>query len=120
MPPSTSPGAAARLVVVKVVHTIVWAIFAACIVAIPVASALGEHRLAAWLVAIVAVEVLVLLLNRMRCPLTAVAARFTDDRSDNFDIYLPEWLARYNKHLFGTLYAAAVAFALVQWLRTPS
>jgi hypothetical protein len=30
----------------------------------------------------------------MRCPLTGIAARYTDDRRDNFDIYLPPWLAR--------------------------
>jgi hypothetical protein len=50
----------------------------------------------------------VLLFNRMRCPLTGVAARYTDDRRDNFDIYLPEWLARHNKTIFGTLYVAGV------------
>jgi hypothetical protein len=39
----------------------------------------------------------VLWLNGWRCPLTDVAARYTDDRRANFDIYLPEWLARYNE-----------------------
>jgi hypothetical protein len=58
----------------------------------------------------VAVEVLVLAFNRWRCPLTDVAARHTSDRRDNFDIYLPEWLARHNKVIFGTLYVAGLAF----------
>ncbi len=48
---------------------------------------------AAALSALVLVEVAVLLANRMRCPLTGVAARYTKDRSPNFDIYLPVWLA---------------------------
>jgi hypothetical protein len=52
----------------------------------------------------------------MRCPLTGVAARFTDDRRDNFDIYLPLWLARYNKPIFGWLFAAGLAFTLARWL----
>ncbi|MBK8727009.1 MAG: hypothetical protein IPL96_13450 [Holophagaceae bacterium] len=103
------------LVLVKVVHTIVWAFFAGCILAIPVASGLGRHDGAAWLSAVVAIEVAVLLLNRMRCPLTAVAARYTGDRRDNFDIYLPEWLARHNQAIFGTLYLAGMLFALVRW-----
>ena len=106
------------LVVIKVLHTIAWAIFAGCILAIPVASWRGEHGAAAWLAAIVAGEVVVLMLNNMRCPLTAVAARYTDDRRDNFDIYLPEWLARYNKLIFGTLYFAGLVFALAQWIRS--
>ena len=49
-------------------------------------------------------ECLVLVLNRMRCPLTDLAARHTEDRRDNFDIHLPLWLARHNKTVFGSLY----------------
>jgi hypothetical protein len=50
---------------------------------------------------VVFVEVLVLVFNDWHGPLTPVAARFTTDRRDNFDIFLPEWLARYNKEMFG-------------------
>lgn len=103
------------LVAIKVLHTLVWACFAACILAIPVASWCRAHRLAAWLAAAVAVEVVVLLLNRWSCPLTAVAARHTDDRRANFDIYLPLWLARHNKTVFGALYVAGSIFAFVRW-----
>jgi len=102
---------------IKVAHTIVWAVFAACIIAIPVASGRDEHRLAARLAAIVAVEVALLVLNRWRCPLTSIAARYTDDRRENFDIYLPECLAKYNKVIFGALYVVGAVFALVRWTR---
>jgi hypothetical protein len=64
---------------------------------------------------VVAIEVLVLLFNRFKCPLTAVAARYTPDREDNFDIYLPLWLARNNKLIFGALYVAGIAYTLVLW-----
>jgi hypothetical protein len=57
---------------------------------------------------LVFVEVAVLAVNGGRCPLTAVAARYTDDRRDNFDIYLPLWLARYNKLIFGTLFVVGL------------
>lgn len=107
------------LAFVKAAHTIIWAVFAGCIIALPVASWYGNHVAAAWLAAAVACEVLVLLFNKFRCPLTAVAARYTDDRRDNFDIYLPEWLARHNKIIFGTLYFAGVAFALARWALAP-
>ena len=59
---------------------------------------------------------LVLALNRWTCPLTPVAARYTDDRSDNFDIFLPEWLARHNKTVFGALYIGGLALLLVTWI----
>ncbi len=108
----------AALKAIKGAHTIVWAFFAGCILAIPYVSWRGEHRAAAWLAAIVSVEAAVLVLNKWRCPLTSVAGRYTDDRRENFDIYLPEWLAKHNKLIFGALYFAGVAFALARWAHT--
>jgi hypothetical protein len=112
---TASPGASRVLTVVKVVHTVVWAFFASCVFAIPVFAWGGRLRLAAVFIAIVFVEVLVLVFNRWRCPLTPVAARYTGDRRDNFDIYLPEWLARHNKVIFGVLYVAGIVLTLARW-----
>jgi hypothetical protein len=100
---------------VKIVHTVVWALFAGCILAIPVVAWRGDARRAGILVAIVFVEVAILAANKMRCPLTDVAARYTDDRRDNFDIYLPVWLARYNKIIFGSLFTAGLVLTLARW-----
>lgn len=100
---------------IKFLHTLVWALFAGCIVMIPVAALRGELRWAGALVAIVCVEVVVLAFNRWKCPLTGVAARYTDERRANFDIYLPEWLARYNKAIFGTLFVAGALLTLARW-----
>jgi len=61
-------------------------------------------------------EVVVLALNEWRCPLTPIAARYTDDRAHNFDIFLPEWLARYNKEIFGTLYVGGLLLVLFRWI----
>lgn len=109
-----------RLVAIKLLHTLAWAFFAGCIVALPVASFCGDHRTAAWLAAIVAVEVVVLASHCWSCPLTGVAARYTDDRRANFDIYLPRWLAQHNRVVFGVLYVAGLAFAAVRWLLATS
>ena len=79
----------------------------------------GDELVSPSQVAVVAGEVAVLAFNNGRCPLTSLAARYTADRRDNFDIYLPQWLARHNKLIFGTLYVAGVAFALVRWTRAP-
>lgn len=101
--------------VVKTVHTLAWTLFAGCIVALPVMAWQKDFRAAFILIAIVSLEVLVLLANRFRCPLTAVAARYTDDRRDNFDIYLPLWVARYNKQIFGSLFVLGILYTIVQW-----
>lgn len=120
MPDQTRSELASRkLVAVKLTHTLVWAVFVGCIVAIPVVSWRGDHRAAAWLAAVVACEVVVLALNNWSCPLTSVAARYTGDRRDNFDIYLPQWLAKHNKLIFGVLYVAGLLFALARWFRAP-
>ena len=108
--------AARRLRTVKRLHTAVWAVFAGCVLAIPWLTWLGQFGVAAVLATIVLGEVVVLWLNRWRCPLTAVAARYTDDRRANFDIYLPEWLARHNKQIFGPLYVGGVVFLVVRWV----
>jgi hypothetical protein len=110
MSPSTA------LQVVKIVHTLAWVFFAGCIVAIPFATYAGDFFASCVLIAIVLVEVLVLIVNRWRCPLTDVAARYTADRRDNFDIFLPELLARHNKLIFGSLFVAALVYTLIAWV----
>lgn len=107
-----------KLIAVKVVHTIVWAVFAGSIIAIPVYTSVGGVNIAWGLIGFVFLEVVVLVLNRMRCPLTDVAGRYTSDRRDNFDIYLPLWLARYNKQLFGALYVAGIVYTVWVSLHT--
>ena len=104
-----------RLRNIKAAHTIVWAVFAACIIAIPALAWAEMYRLVAWLTGIVLLEILILALNRWQCPLTAVAARYTDDRRDNFDIYLPEWLARHNKLIFGGLFVVGQCVVILRW-----
>ena len=84
--------------------------------AIPILSLMGHHRAALTLIGVVLVEALILVGNRMRRPLTAVAARYTDDRSDNFDIYLPVWLARHNKLISGLIFVAGVVITLAATL----
>lgn len=108
-----------RLVAIKLVHTAVWAFFVVSIVAVPLTALSRRFDLSLACAAIVLIEVLVLLFNRWSCPLTAIAARYTADRRDNFDIYLPEWLARYNKQIFGVLFVSGVLFALARFLGWP-
>jgi hypothetical protein len=88
-----------------------------CILAIPIFAWRSQFGGVVILTILLFVEIAVLIANEWRCPLTNVAARYTDDRSENFDIYLPPWLARNNKLIFGWLFAIILAFALVLWLR---
>ena len=106
------------LTMIKLLHTLVWGFFASCIVAIPVLAVQARYGWAALFIGVVAIEVLILACHSWRCPLTDVAARYTGDRRANFDIYLPEWLARNNKWLFGALYVAGILLtAGRRWLQ---
>ncbi len=97
-------------------HTAIWLFFAGCIVAIPFVGARGDFQWVAILTGLVLVECVVIAVNRGRCPLTDLAGRYTNERSDNFDIYLPLWLARHNKMIFGALFALGELFVLGRWL----
>lgn len=101
---------------IKILHTVVWAFFVAVIVGIPALAWRERYGWVAVLTAVVVVEGVVLAVNGMRCPLTDIAARYTEDRRDNFDIYLPLWVARWNKWIFGPLFVVGVVFAVVRWL----
>ncbi len=104
-----------KLTVIKLLHTAIWAFFAGCILALPVAGLMHRFDWAVILTVLILVECGVLALNGGRCPLTDWAGRFTNERGDNFDIFLPEWLARWNKAIFGTLFV--VNELVVLWCR---
>jgi hypothetical protein len=104
------------LMAIRLLHTAVWLFFAECIAAILWAGAYRRFSTAAALSGVVLIECAVLALNRGRCPLTDLARRYTEERADNFDIYLPLWIARHNKAIFGTLFAVGELVVLVQWL----
>jgi hypothetical protein len=108
-------GATTVLTLIKVLHTAVWGLLAGCILALPIVAFFRRFEWALLITALIIIECGVLALNRGRCPLTDLAARYTGERSDNFDIYLPNWLARYNKKIFGTLFV--VNELIVLWYR---
>jgi len=104
-----------RLRLIRTLHTLVWAVFASAILAIPILAYRGSLAGAWACIGFVLLEVAVLAANRLRCPLTDLAGRYTADRQDNFDIYLPLWLARHNKLVFGGLYLTGIVYTVVLW-----
>jgi len=106
---------ASVLLMIKLVHTVVWAFFVSCILAIPLAAATGRFPLAAMLIGLVLIEVVILAVNRGSCPLTNIAERYTSDRKANFDIFLPLWVAKNNKVIFGALFIAGAIYAAYTW-----
>ncbi|MFD1470733.1 hypothetical protein ACFQ48_21080 [Hymenobacter caeli] len=104
---------ARKLLLIKLLHTAVWAFFVAAIVYI-LYSGLADRLTLYTGVAtgLVAGEGLVLALFDRHCPLTVLARRYSDSTKDNFDIFLPNRLARHNQLIFTVLYAVGVGLVV--------
>lgn len=103
------------LALVRLVHTIIWAILASAVVALPV---FAWQRRFDWVVGItglIVLEGIALRANGGQCPLRNIAGRYTDDRRDGFDICVPGWLARNTMRFFGSLFVAGELLAAWRW-----
>jgi hypothetical protein len=106
------------LTLIKVLHTVIWAILASSILALPALAIVRRFRWAAVLSGLVLVDCGVIALNGGRCPLTDLAERLTSNRADNFDIYLPIWLAGTTKSFLArSLFVAGESVALKFWFK---
>lgn len=106
-----------KLVIVKSIHTLIWIFYNCVILYMLYASVLNDIGVLFWLCfGLVLLEGLVLLLFRFTCPLTLIARRYTNDQKDNFDIYLPEWLARNTKRIYTSIMIVIVLIAAFQLL----
>ncbi len=89
---------------IKTIHTIIWVIMTVSNFMAFYFAYIGRFDAWFWIPAIlIGGEILVILLNDWHCPITNVAAKYTEDRKHNFDIYLPEWLAKYNVRIFSVI-----------------
>ena len=83
------------LVLVKTVHTAIWAIVEAAMAYLLVSGAMRRSdRWAGIAGAVVAAETAVFLASGARCPLTSLAESLGAEDGSVTDIYLPGWLAK--------------------------
>jgi len=98
-----------RLILIKLLHTAIWLFFNVVIFYLLYAVIVGKIDFWVWTcLALIALEGIVLLLFKSVCPITLVARKYSDSDKDNFDIYLPNWLAKYNKAIYTTIVLIAV------------
>ncbi|WP_276497121.1 hypothetical protein [Pontibacter litorisediminis] len=111
-------GGSSMLVLIKVVHTLIWVFFN--VVIFYLLYAVLTNRINRWVwicLGLIALEGLVLLAFRNMCPITVVARRYSASTRDNFDIYLPNWLARYNKQIYTSIVLLSVLILLYRLAR---
>lgn len=105
-----------KLLLIKLLHTAIWAVLGSVVFYILWSGISGHISMYSWwAVVIILIEGVVLLRFKGSCPLTGIARRYTNATNDNFDIFLPELLARYNKHIFTTLYLAGLLLMVLRY-----
>ncbi|GAB3246112.1 hypothetical protein GCM10027347_00760 [Larkinella harenae] len=98
---------------IKVLHTVIWIFFN--VVIFYMLYAVLANKLDRWLwmgYGFVLLEGIILLIFRWTCPLTLIARKYSNSTNDNFDIYLPNWLARDTKLIYTTLFGVVVLITL--------
>jgi hypothetical protein len=106
-------GNGTKLVVVKIIHTLVWIFFN--IVIFYMLYAVIENKLDAllWMgYGLVALEVITLVIFKCSCPITTIARRYSISSKDNFDIYLPNWLAKYTVPIYSSILAVVTIITI--------
>lgn len=90
-----------RLTLIKIIHTLVWLFFNVVIFYMLYAAIVGKIDRWLWMgYGLFILEGLVLICFRFYCPLTLLAKKYFDSSLPNFDIYLPQWLAKHNKVIY--------------------
>ena len=106
-----------KLTIVKTVHTAIWIFYN--VVIFYMAWAVIANRINIWFwicLGLVIVEVVILLFFKQICPVTIVARRYSDSERHNFDIFLPEWLAKHNKLIYAVFLVVILSFLVYRLL----
>jgi hypothetical protein len=104
-----------KLILIKSIHTLIWALFVSIIAFVLWSGIFNNITFYSWLAAAsVIAEGIVLAIFGGSCPLTVVARKYSKSTQENFDIYLPNWLAKYNKVIFTSLFLVGLVAMLVR------
>ena len=105
-----------KLVLVKLLHTAIWLFYNLVIFYLLYAAFTGNIDIRVWLcIAMVLLEGAILVVFHWACPLTAIARRYTTANLANFDIYIPEWVARHNKQIYTSLFVSALLIMVLRY-----
>ena len=94
-----------KLTTIKIVHTIIWLFFNVLLFYLAYAVIFDKIDEFVWIgIGLIILEGIVLLMFKNICPLTIIARKYSDSTKDNFDIYLPNWLAKNNKLIYTSFF----------------
>ena len=103
------------LTLIKTIHTAIWIFFNVVMAYLIYAVVMDRIDHWVWIcLSLFVLEGVVLLVFKYRCPLTILARRYSDSSRDNFDIYLPNWLAKYTKVIYTGLLVIVMLILVVR------
>lgn len=95
-----------KLFYLKLTHTIIWVFYVFLFFYILYAGVFNKIDIYLWIaIGFEIIEVAILAIFKGKCPLTILGYQYTNNPEIGFDIYLPKWLAKYNKIIYGTGFA---------------
>lgn len=98
-----------KLIWIKSLHTLIWVFYNVVIFYFLYAVIVNKIDIWVWVcIGLVCFEGIVLAIYRMKCPLTLIAEKYSDSTKENFDIYLPNWLAKYNKEIYTSIFSFSI------------
>lgn len=106
-----------KLIVVKSFHTLIWLGFNIILAYLFYGVLTNRFDLWFWLgVTAILMECAVLAFNNWVCPLTPVARKYSSSPRENFDIYLPNWMAKYNIAIYSVIAGILILLAAIKYL----
>ena len=98
-----------KFLFIKILHTLVWLFFNAVLAYLFYAVINNKIDKWVWIgLGLFVIEGIILVLFKMMCPLTVMARKYSGSAKENFDIFLPEWLAKHNKTIYTGLLAIVI------------
>jgi len=107
-----------KLTLIKALHTLIWVFFNVVIFYMLFAVIVNKMDKWLWIgYGLVCMEGITLLIFKSFCPVTLMARKYSNSAKDNFDIYLPEWLAKNNKLIYSVILIIISVAAVLRLLQ---
>ncbi|APM38886.1 hypothetical protein [Clostridium kluyveri] len=108
-----------KLFYIKLMHTIIWFFYVFVFFYILYTGIFNKINLYLWIaIGLEIIEGIILIIFKGKCPLTVLGYKYTDNPEVGFDIYLPKWLAKYNKIIYGSGLVIAMFIIIYRILQT--
>ena len=107
-----------KLTLIKSIHTLIWVFFNVVIFYMLYAVIVNKLDYLLWIgYGLFILEGIILAWFKFFCPLTIMTRKYSDSDKANFDIYLPGWLARYNKLIYTSILGIILIITIYKLLK---